>query len=81
MTASAARIRHLPASGHVDMAWKNGLGRTAEIARQPASGDGFDWRVSIATIAADGPPSPGATARWCRSRAAGWRWISPTARR
>ena len=45
----------LPASGHVDMAWKNGLGRTAEIARHPASGDGFDWRLSIATIGADGP--------------------------
>jgi uncharacterized protein len=49
------RITLLPASGHVDMPWKNGLGRTAEIAREPPSGDGFDWRISIATIGSDGP--------------------------
>jgi environmental stress-induced protein Ves len=48
------RITLLPASAHRDMPWKNGLGRTAEIAREPASGESFDWRVSIATIAADG---------------------------
>jgi environmental stress-induced protein Ves len=54
MQASPA-IRLLPASGHADMAWKNGLGRTAEIARHPASGTEFDWRISIATISADGP--------------------------
>ncbi len=45
----------LRASGHADMAWKNGLGRTAEIARAPVGGDGFDWRLSIASIAMDGP--------------------------
>lgn len=50
----APRIRHLPATGHEDMAWKNGLGRTAEIARHPAAGTVFDWRLSIATIEADG---------------------------
>ncbi len=44
----------LPAAGHADMAWKNGLGRSAEIARAPAHGDAFDWRLSIATIGADG---------------------------
>lgn len=49
------RFTLLPASGHADMAWRNGLGRTAEIARHPASGDAFDWRLSIATIGADGP--------------------------
>jgi len=48
------RITLLPASGHVDMPWKNGLGRTAEIARAPTTGDGFDWRISIATIGSDG---------------------------
>ncbi|MBL8700789.1 MAG: HutD family protein [Alphaproteobacteria bacterium] len=46
--------RLLPAGGHVDMPWKNGLGRTTEIARAPASGDGFDWRLSIASIDRDG---------------------------
>ena len=37
--------------------WKNGLGETVEIARSPA-GTGlydFDWRVSFAAVAADGP--------------------------
>jgi environmental stress-induced protein Ves len=52
--SSAPRFTLLPASGHLDMPWKNGLGRTAEIAREPAGGEAFDWRVSIATIAADG---------------------------
>ena len=51
----APRITFLPASGHLDMAWRNGLGRTAEIARHPPAGDAFDWRLSIATIGADGP--------------------------
>lgn len=50
----APALTLLPAFGHADMAWKNGLGRTAEIARAPLSGDVFDWRLSIATIAADG---------------------------
>lgn len=37
--------------------WKNGGGTTREIATWPpgADVDGFDWRVSIATIAASGP--------------------------
>lgn len=37
--------------------WKNGGGTTQEIACWPpgAGLDGFDWRVSIATIAAGGP--------------------------
>ena len=45
----------LPASGHVEMPWKNGLGRTAEIAREPRAGDPFAWRLSIATIERDAP--------------------------
>jgi len=37
--------------------WKNGGGSTREIACLPAhsSLDSFDWRVSLATIASDGP--------------------------
>jgi len=37
--------------------WKNGGGTTREIACWPAGAgiDNFDWRVSIATIAASGP--------------------------
>ena len=37
--------------------WKNGGGSTTEIAIAPAGAtlDDFDWRVSLATIAQDGP--------------------------
>jgi environmental stress-induced protein Ves len=37
--------------------WKNGLGTTSEIMAYPqAAGlEDFDWRVSIATVTADGP--------------------------
>ena len=44
----------LPASGYRSMAWKNGQGITHEIAREPATGDSFLWRLSIAEVAADG---------------------------
>lgn len=36
------------------MRWKNGGGITTEVARSPAEGEEFDWRVSIAEIAQDG---------------------------
>lgn len=38
------------------MPWKNGLGVTTElaVARRPGE-DGFDWRISTATVAAPGP--------------------------
>jgi environmental stress-induced protein Ves len=36
------------------MPWKNGGGVTTEIFASPPTGD-FDWRVSIATVNADGP--------------------------
>jgi environmental stress-induced protein Ves len=37
--------------------WKNGGGSTTEIAAEPsgASLDTFDWRISMARVAADGP--------------------------
>lgn len=39
------------------MPWKNGQGSTMEIAVSPADAglDEFDWRVSMATVKADGP--------------------------
>ncbi len=39
------------------MPWKNGGGRTAEIAVRPedAPPGGFDWRVSVADVERDGP--------------------------
>lgn len=48
---------HLSQSRYRRMAWANGGGETAEVARFPhgESVAGFDWRISIATIAADGP--------------------------
>jgi len=47
----------IPFAGLAPVSWKNGGGSTTEIAVFPPDGgfDGFDWRVSLATIAADGP--------------------------
>ena len=52
-----APMRLLPAVGHRRMPWKNGGGETVEIAISPADAglDGFDWRLSMATVAIDGP--------------------------
>lgn len=35
--------------------WKNGGGWTTELARDPAGGEDFRWRASIAEIESDGP--------------------------
>lgn len=50
-------MKILPASGHKRMPWKNGGGETIEISVFPegASLSEFDWRVSMATVASDGP--------------------------
>lgn len=47
----------LKAADHKRMAWKNGGGQTIEIAVHPPGAGlaDFDWRVSAATIAVDGP--------------------------
>ena len=37
------------------MPWKNGGGTTTEIYVSPVDSVNFDWRVSIATVNADGP--------------------------
>ena len=37
------------------MPWRNGGGTTTELARHPSAGDDFDWRLSVAAVAADGP--------------------------
>lgn len=36
------------------MPWRNGRGFTLEIAREPATGEDFAWRLSLADIEADG---------------------------
>lgn len=45
------------AGEHKRMPWKNGGGETVEIAVFPpdTSVDDFDWRISMATVASDGP--------------------------
>jgi environmental stress-induced protein Ves len=47
----------IPFAGLSPVPWKNGGGSTTEIAIAPpeAGFDDFDWRISLATIAADGP--------------------------
>jgi hypothetical protein len=50
-------IRLLAPSDYCSMPWKNGGGRTTEIATHPpaAALDSFVWRVSIADVGRDGP--------------------------
>lgn len=50
-------MRILRAADHKRMPWKNGKGETVEIAVFPvdASVDMFDWRISMAPVASDGP--------------------------
>jgi len=47
----------LAASRYRRMPWKNGGGETVEIAISPADSAlaHFDWRISMATVATDGP--------------------------
>ncbi|MGZ5200711.1 MAG: HutD/Ves family protein [Telluria sp.] len=47
----------IPFAGLVPVSWKNGGGSTTEIAIAPpeAGFDDFEWRISLATIANDGP--------------------------
>lgn len=57
MTDPTPRMRFLPAAGHRRMPWKNGGGETVEIAVFPegAGLSDFEWRVSMAGVAAGGP--------------------------
>ncbi len=50
-------MRLLPACDRIAQPWKNGGGVTREVAVMPegAGLDTFDWRVSIADVAAAGP--------------------------
>ena len=51
------RARIIRLHEYVRMPWKNGGGETAEIAVSPdgASLADFDWRISMARVATDGP--------------------------
>lgn len=50
-------MRILRNADHKRMPWKNGGGVTVEIAISPINApvDNFDWRISTATVANDGP--------------------------
>jgi environmental stress-induced protein Ves len=50
-------MRRLPAAGRTPEPWKNGCGVTSEVAIFPpgAGFDDFDWRISMAEVAANGP--------------------------
>ncbi|MCX7056415.1 MAG: HutD family protein [Proteobacteria bacterium] len=49
--------RIIRANEYRRMRWKNGQGETAEVAISPSAAalDDFDWRISMATVEADGP--------------------------
>ena len=49
------RLKVLRAAAYRAMPWRNGNGMTLEIARDPATGESFRWRLSLADIAQDGP--------------------------
>ena len=50
-------MRIIRASDYRRMPWKNGGGETVEIAISPAGAalDAFDWRISMARVASNGP--------------------------
>lgn len=50
-------MRILRAADRTAVPWKNGGGITREIAARPPGADtaGFEWRISLAEVAADGP--------------------------
>ncbi len=50
------KLQALGPADFLKMPWKNGQGVTTELAvARRADGDGFDWRISTATVAAPGP--------------------------
>lgn len=46
---------HLLRAQYRSMPWRNGMGVTLEIAREPPLGDIFEWRLSLATVGSSGP--------------------------
>ncbi len=50
-------MRKLTAEDYVVMPWKNGGGTTTQLAISPAGAnlENFDWRISTAQVASDGP--------------------------
>lgn len=49
-------VEFIPLTSQPSVRWKNGGGRTREVAvARHAGDDSFSWRVSVAEVAADGP--------------------------
>lgn len=48
-------MRLIPRASLTPVPWKNGGGITREIACFPAGSGNFDWRISTAEVAGDGP--------------------------
>lgn len=63
------KMRHLENTAYTSMPWKNGGGVTTEIIVHPAKAPmaDFDWRISMANVAQDGPFSifPGVDRTLC----------------
>ncbi|MBI5853056.1 MAG: HutD family protein [Planctomycetes bacterium] len=50
------RVEFIPVASQPIARWKNGGGRTREVAvARHETGEGFRWRVSVAEVASDGP--------------------------
>jgi len=47
--------RHFRSEAYTCMPWRNGAGVTREIAREPAQGEHFAWRLSLASLQVSGP--------------------------
>jgi environmental stress-induced protein Ves len=57
--------RYFPHAQYTSMPWRNGAGITREIARAPAQGASFAWRLSLASLQTSGPFSPYAGYQRC----------------
>jgi environmental stress-induced protein Ves len=56
MDPPAVKLTHLKPADYKIMPWKNGGGTTTElIAENNGATEGYDWRLSIASVAASGP--------------------------
>jgi environmental stress-induced protein Ves len=65
------RGQHLPREHYRSMPWRNGSGVTLEIAREPATGGEFLWRLSLASVATSGAFSNYAGYQRCVTLVAG----------
>jgi environmental stress-induced protein Ves len=56
MDPPAVKLTHLKPADYRAMPWKNGGGTTTElIAESAGAADGYDWRLSIASVVQSGP--------------------------